>query len=98
MDAVVEGRDGMRRHGAAAKVGLADIIVRAKQEGESADAEQVDGAIDDVVVATDGAEEQRKLRDELDAVEGNNDPVEGMPDRGQIHVEQAPGDVGTEHQ
>src|ERR1700761_1391867 len=98
VDAGIDGRDGLWRHGAAAEVGLADVVVRAKQKGERADAEQVDGAINDVVVATDGTEEQRKLRDELNAVEGNDDPVEGVPDSGQVHVEQSPGDIGTEHQ
>src|SRR6201987_3698099 len=98
MHAGVDGGDGVGRHGAAAEVGLADIVVCAQQEGNDADAEQVEQGFDDVVVAAHRAKEQRNLRGNLDTEESNDDPVEGAPDSGQIDVEQMQGDVGTEHQ
>src|ERR1700761_559069 len=70
----------------------------AEQEDEGAHAEQVNHAVDEVVVATHGPREQRDLRSELDGIEGDDDPVELVPDDGQIDVEQMPGDVGAEDQ
>ena len=57
VDVGVEGGYGLGRHGAAAEGGLADVVVGAQQEDKGAHAKQVNHAVDEVVVVTDGTRE-----------------------------------------
>ena len=100
MNAEVDGGDRPGRHGIAAEGGLANVVMHAQQRSDKADAEQVDHGIDDVVVEADRTEEQSNPGGELDGDEGDEEPVELMPDGGQIEpdLEQMQGGVGTEHQ
>ncbi len=100
MDVGIDCSHRTRRHGAAAESGFADVVAGAQQKHQNADADQVEHAFEDVVVAAHGPGELRDAEGELDGIEDDDDPVEGVPDgrKVDVDIEDTQGHIRSEYQ